>query len=67
MKINTYVLIDEAARQEITFSALAQSVGVSRNSLQAAIKRGSCSHITARKIAHTLGLTLADLMEEGCP
>ena len=48
----------------MTQSALAQAAGVSRVTINSALLKGSCSTVTAGKIANALGVDPEELIKE---
>ena len=52
------------ARKQLTQAAVADSVGVTRQALSKALRRGNCTPITAGKIAAALGVDVTELMED---
>lgn len=52
----------EMARQRLTFSQVAERGGVSRQGLYLVLRRGSCSPVTAGRIADGLGIPVEQLL-----
>ncbi len=52
------------AEQRLTNSALAERSGISRQSISTILLRGTCSPITAGKLARGLGVSVADIIRE---
>lgn len=52
------------AEQRLTNSALAERSGLSRQSISTILLRGTCSPITAGKLARGLGVSVADIIRE---
>lgn len=53
------------AEQRLTNSALAERSGISRQSISTILLRGTCNPITAGKLARGLGVSVADIINEG--
>lgn len=53
------------AEQRLTNSALAERSGISRQSISTILLRGTCTPITAGKLAQGLGVSVADIIKEG--
>ena len=53
------------AEQRLTNSALAERSGISRQSISTILLRGTCTPITAGKLARGLGVSVADIIKEG--
>ncbi len=52
------------AEQRLTNSALAERSGISRQSISTVIRRGTCTPITAGKLARALQVDVADIIRE---
>lgn len=52
------------AEQRLTNSALAERSGISRQSISTILLRGTCTPITAGKLARGLGVSVADIIRE---
>lgn len=53
-----------AARKGMRLGQLADKAGVNRQNMSAIKKRGTCSALTAVKIAAALGVDVTDIIEE---
>jgi len=58
MKIDSHKVKVILAEKMITMSQLAVMSGISRQTLSAIISRGSCSLVSAGKIAHSLNISV---------
>lgn len=52
------------AEQNLTNSALAERCGISRQSISAIVRRGSCNPLTAAKLARGLGVPTESIIKE---
>ena len=63
------VRIDRTAIQrimgtrEMTGKALAEKMGISSSALSATLTRGTCSHISAARLADALGVAYEDVLK----
>ena len=53
------------AEQRLTNVSLAERSGISRQSISTILLRGTCTPITAGKLARGLGVSVADIIKEG--
>lgn len=65
MTINTTKLETLLAERGMTKTTLATQSGISRQNISTIIRRGTCEPKTAGKLAAGLGITVAELIEEG--
>lgn len=65
MKIDTKRIKAGLADKQMTYSDLAKKSGIPKQSISTVMKRGSCSPITAGKIAKALEIDSMDLIEDG--
>ena len=65
MKINTRRIMQILAEQGLTKSELSSKSGVSRQQISVILVRGTCTPITAGKLAIGLGVPVVEIMEEG--
>ncbi len=66
MRINRIKFVAELARADMSSKQLAEKTGLSRVTISN-IKQGKgCSRTTAQRIAEGLGVSLDDILEEGC-
>jgi len=65
MKLNTWKIKLILAEKEMTWTALAESIGMANQNLSTIVGRGTCSPITAGKLAKGLGVTISDIVQEG--
>lgn len=65
MKINTRRIMQLLAEQGLTKSELSSKSGVSRQQISVILVRGTCTPITAGKLAIGLGVPVVEIMEEG--
>lgn len=61
--IDTKRISVEMARQGLTYRALADLCGTTRQNLSAIIKRGTCRATSAGKIAKALGIDPSEIMQ----
>lgn len=64
MKIDTHKITLVLAEKELTYAALAEKSGISRQSISTVMGRGTCAPLTAGKLAKGLGITLSDIAKE---
>lgn len=64
MKISTQKIEMLLAEQGMTQKALSERSNLTRQSVSAIIKRGTCEPITAGKLASGLGVAIADIIEQ---
>lgn len=64
MRINTISLLDLMTRHGMTQAGLADKSGVSRQTINSTLSKGSCSVQTIGKIADAMGVSLAELIKE---
>lgn len=64
MKINTRRIMQLLAEQGLTKSELSSKSGVSRQQISVILVRGTCTPITAGKLAIGLGVPVVEIMEE---
>lgn len=65
MTINTTKLETLLAEQGMTKTTLAAQSGISRQNISTIIRRGTCEPKTIGKLAAGLGISVAELIEEG--
>ena len=63
MKINTRRIMQLLAEQRLTKSELSSKSGVSRQQISVILVRGTCTPITAGKLAIGLGVPVVEIME----
>ena len=63
MKINTRRIMQLLAEQGLTKSELSSKSGVSRQQISVILVRGTCTPITAGKLAIGLGVPVVEIME----
>lgn len=61
MNINSFKIEEILAEKGMTKANLAETSGISRQSISTIIKRGTCAPITAGKIASGLGVPVKDI------
>lgn len=64
MKLNIATILRVMAEQGLSKTELANRSGVSRQQISTIVCRGTCSPITAGKLAVGLGVPVADIMWE---
>ena len=64
MQLNTHKIVLVLAEQQMTHSALAEKCGMSRQSISTILTRGTCSTVTAGKLAKGLQLGLTEIIKE---
>ena len=64
MKISTKRIKAELANKKMACSALAEKCRMSRQNLSAVLKRGTCSAVTAGKIAEALEINAIEFIED---
>ena len=64
MKLDTHKISVILAEKEFTQTALAEKSGISRQSICTILARGTCSPVTAGKIAKGLGLAVTEVTKE---
>ena len=62
MKLNKFKLVLLQAEQGLTGAELAQKAGMSRQNFSTVRQRGTCTPVTAGKIARALGVPVEALM-----
>lgn len=62
MRINSFRINAQLARQGMTQSELAKKTGMTRQATSTLIRRGSCEPRTAGKIAAALNIDVEDLI-----
>ncbi len=65
LKLNVFVIKKHMAVQKLTAAALAQKAGMSRQNLSTILTRGTCSIISAGRIAEALAAELEEIVKEG--
>lgn len=65
MKISKKKIMWILAEKELTWSALAERIGMGRQNLSTIMGRGTCAPATAGKLAKGLGVPISDIVEEG--
>lgn len=65
MTINTTKLETLLAERGMTKAVLAAQSGISRQNISTIIRRGTCEPKTMGKLAAGLGISVAELIEEG--
>ena len=63
MKISTKRIRAELANKKMTYTALAEKCQMSKQNLSTVLKRGTCSSVTAGKIAEALGINAVEFVE----
>lgn len=63
MNINARVADIILAKKGMTRTALAEKSGITRQTVSAILRRGTCSAINAGKLANALGIQVEELME----
>lgn len=63
MIINAMKIEATLAERGMTKKELAESSGISKQSISTVIRRGSCEPKTAGKIARALGVSVEDILE----
>lgn len=61
MNIDVHKIKLMLAENGLTFTTFAEKCGVSRQSISTIMARGTCSPITAGKLAKGIGLTVAEI------
>lgn len=64
MKLDTHKISVALAEKELTRTALAEKSGISRQSLSTILARGTCSPVTAGRLAKGLGLKVTEVTKE---
>lgn len=64
MKIDTHKISLTLAEKELTRTALSEKSGVSRQSISTIMARGTCTPLTASKLAKGLGVAISDIAKE---
>lgn len=64
MTINTTRLETMLAERGLTKAAYAANCGISRQNVSTIIRRGTCTPVTAGKLARGLGVPVADIIKE---
>ena len=64
MKVDSKKIILILAEKSLTHTLLAESSGISRQSISTIIARGTCAPITAGKLARGLGVDLNEIVKE---
>lgn len=62
MNLNVFAIKLLIAESELSFAKLAEKAGVDRSALYNTIRKGTCTPRTAGKIAHALGVSVADIV-----
>lgn len=65
MKISKRQIQFYMAEKKLTMTALAGAAGMSRQQLSVIMAKGTCTPLSAGKIADGLGVTVMDIVEEG--
>lgn len=65
MKISKRQIQFYMAEKKMTMTALAGASGMSRQQLSVIMAKGTCTPVSAGKIADGLGVTVMDIVEEG--
>lgn len=65
MEINVLRIDTLLAEQGITKSKLAEKSGVSRQSISTILRRGTCTPLTAGRLAFGLGVRVEDILKGG--
>ena len=63
MRINSFRINAQLARQGMTQSELAKKAGTTRQALSTLIRRGTCEPRTAGRIAAALGVDVEELID----
>ena len=66
MTINAQYIETRLAELGLTKKALATSCGISAQNVSTIIRRGTCTPVTAGKLAAGLGVPVADIIREEC-
>ncbi len=64
MTINAQYIETRLAELGLTKKALATSCGISAQNVSTIIRRGTCTPVTAGKLAAGLGIPVADIIKE---
>lgn len=64
MTLNKLRIVTLIAEQQTTQASLAQKCGLSRQSLNTILRRGTCEIRTAGKLAVGLGVNVEDILRE---
>lgn len=64
MKIDAHKIKMILAEKGMTWSALSEHCGLSRQSLSAIVGRGTCSVVSAGKLAKGLGVPVGEIAKE---
>lgn len=64
MTINTQRIETMMAERGLTKAAYAASCGISRQNISTIIRRGTCTPVTAGKLAAGLGVPVADIIKQ---
>lgn len=64
MKINTRLIKLALAEQRMTQLVLAERSGISRQSISTILTRGTCSAVSAGRLAEGLGIKVEDITTE---
>ena len=64
MTLNTQQIEILFAERGLTRTQVAKKCGISRQNLSTIVRRGTCSTITAGKLAAGLGVSVADIIEK---
>ena len=62
MNLNVFAIKLLIAESELSFAELAEKAGCDRSQLYNVIRKGTCTPRTAGKIAHALGVSVADIV-----
>ena len=65
MKISKKKIMLILAEKEMTWSALAERIGMTRQNLSTIMGRGTCAPATAGKLAKGLDVPISDIVGEG--
>lgn len=65
MKIKSTKIEMLLAERGMTKAALSEKCGMSRQNISTVVRRGTCEPKTAGKLALGLGVTIAEIIEEG--
>lgn len=65
MRINASKIEMLLAERGMTKSSLSEKCGISRQNISTVVRRGTCEPKTAGKLALGLGVTIAEIIEEG--
>ena len=62
MKLDVFAIKLIIAESELSIASMAEKIGCDRTGLSTILRRGTCTPKTAGKIAHALGVSVADIV-----